>query len=129
MAYQVTIGTREIPYLFYEMGNESFRGAYRKTLRFVCPGDAIKINVLTELLNNTANLQQIPCKDLDTGAEDVFEGYVLKVSAGNETVMISGADPMDPESEDVYAECVVFKLASITKNEKRMIDAGIDPWG
>lgn len=115
----------------------------RPGIAFTIPVDAIGVSALQTLINNPDNLQTIEIKNNElvpvigedgnpTGQSyhptETIEYYILQSETPIQTkyVVISEETPTEPAiTEQKY----IVTLGQITRMEKRMIDAGIDPWG
>lgn len=121
---------------------ESAPGA-RPGIAFTLPFDAIGVTALQTLINNPDNLRTIVIQNNElvpivddqgepTGQSyhptETVEYYILQSETPIQTkyVVVSEETPTEPA---VTEQKYILTLGQITRQEKRMIDAGIDPWG
>ena len=118
---KIKITKTEIEYLNALETEEFYNGASRRTLTVTCAPDAIGVDSLNALLTEE-NLASVTMTDDESGAVNIYEGYVLKLACGirNEKVQEE-----TPENAAVYADRLVFKLGKRTYIEEQLKKLGL----
>lgn len=118
---KIKIANTEIEYLNALETEEFYNGASRRTLTVTCAPDAIGLDTLNALLTEE-DLASITMTNTDTGAANIYDGYVLKLACGirNEKVQEE-----TPENAAVYADRLVFKLGKRTYIEEQLKKLGL----
>lgn len=115
----------------------------RPGMAFTLPVDAIGVTALQTLINNPDNLGTIVIQNNDlvpvigedgepTGQSyhptETIQYFVLQSETPIQTkyVTVFEETPTEPA---VTEQKYIVTLGQLTRMEKRMIDAGIDPWG
>ena len=128
----VTIGEHEFEFDHLETYTDTYRKSARNVLKVFCPNTVLPEDIGGYL--NDSDLSSITFVDERTDYSNntyientIYRGYELILGYGLEMALISNGDPQSIGGEE-YIEYTVFTLAQLTKQEKKLIDLGIDPW-
>lgn len=132
MSKYVRIGENQVEFTNYETYTETYKNATRNILKVYCPNTVLP-ETIGEYLKGS-DLNSIIFVDDRTDSADsnyivntTYKGYTLILGYGLDNELVSRGDPQSINSEQ-YTEFTTFKLAQLTKQEKKLIDLGIDPW-
>lgn len=118
---KIKIGEKEIEYLEAIETEEYYNGASRRTLTVTCAADAISLDELNALLCEES-LASIKMKNTEENAENIYDGYELKLSCGINKIL---TQPETPETAAVYEDRILFKLGKRTYIEQQLHTLGI----
>ncbi len=129
--------SKELDYLKAIEAEEYYNGSSRRTLTFECDTSTISIDELNEVLSVEDNLKeitlindQIPMTILESeyllqGPQpfsNIYDGYVLKLKCGVESVLIENESPETPAK---YEDRIIFKLGKRTYIEEQLNKLGL----
>lgn len=118
---KIKIGEKEIEYLEAIETEEYYNGASRRTLTVTCTADAISLDELNALLCEE-NLASIKMKNTEENAENIYDGYVLKLNCGINAVL---TQTETPETAAAHEDRIVFKLGKRTYIEEQLHKLGL----
>lgn len=118
---KIKIAKTEIEYLDALETEQFFNGASRRTLTVTCAPDAISVDTLNALLTED-KLASVEMTNDENGAQNVYEGYVLKLECGIKAVLVKAETP---DNAAVYADRLVFKLGKRTYIEEALHKLGL----
>lgn len=121
MALKINIAGTEIEYLDALETEEFYNGSKRRTLTVTCAPDAISVDMLNSLLTEE-NLASVTMTNTETGAVNVYDGYVLKLACGIKNEQVRAETP---DTAAVYADRLVFKLGKRTYIEEQLHKLGL----
>ena len=113
---------KTLPYLTAIETEEYYNGASRRTLCFTCEKDAMGLDVLNNLLSTEANVQNIKLTNSETGAENIYTGYVMKAEIGIKNTLLA---PETEETPAQYADRLCCKLCKRTYIEQQLARLGL----
>lgn len=123
---KIKIGKKEIEYLNAVETEEYYNGASRRTLSIECGKDEISLDELNEIVSDEKNTEEIVLTAVDENgeitAENVYGGYVLKLSCGINKILVQ---PETPENAAVYEDRIVVKLGKRTYIEEQLHKLGL----
>lgn len=118
---KIKIAKTEIEYLEALETEQFYNGASRRVLSVTCAPDAISMDKLNALLTET-NLASVTMTNTDSGAVNVYDGYVLKLECGVQSKMVQAESP---EAAAVYADRLIVKLGRRTYIEDQLHKLGL----
>lgn len=128
----VQIGEHTFEYDHFELYTDMYKNASRNVLKVYCPNTVLPEDIGTYL--NDSDLDAIVFVDDQTDhynsnyiTNTTYKGYSLILGYGLDVALVSHGDPQGISTEE-YTEYTTFKLAQLTRQEKKLIDLGIDPW-
>ncbi|MBR5305929.1 MAG: hypothetical protein IKU47_03310 [Oscillospiraceae bacterium] len=101
---------------------EHWNSASRRTLTVECKPDAISVDKLNALLSSEVNTTEITLTNEETGASNIYSGYILKIKCGIESKLVRAESP---EAPAVYEDRLVFKLGKRTYIEEQLVRLGL----
>lgn len=128
----VVIGEHQFEYDHFELYTDMYRNASRNVMKVYCPNTVLPADIGTYL--SDSDLDSITFVDDQTDhynsnyiTNTTYKGYALVLGYGLDYVLVSHGDPQGINNEE-YVEYTTFKLAQLTRQEKKLLDLGIDPW-
>ena len=118
---KINIADAEFEYLNALETEAQYNGASRRVLAVTCMPDAISVDALNAMLTEK-NLASITMTNTDTGAVNIYEGYVLKLACGVSAVL---TQPETPDTPAVYKDRLIFKVGKRTYIEKKLHELGL----
>lgn len=106
----------EIEYLDAIETEEYFGGSSRRTLTFELARYAANLETLDRLCTED-NCAVLTLSNNEVGATNVFEGYVLKLKVGVESVKVQQETPETPA---LYEDRIIVKLGKRTYIEQQL---------
>lgn len=108
----------EVKYLDAIETEEYYNGSSRRVITFYIARDAISLDKLDALCTET-NCAKLELSNDDAGITNIYEGYVLKLKVGSESVLT------DAEKQ-TYEDRIVLKLGKRTYIEEKLHELGIN---
>lgn len=99
---------------------EYFNGSSRRTLTIHIPS-TVSIDRVNNLASSEENTSKIVLKNGEF--ENIFDGYVLKLSVGIQPIVVSDETP---ESPAVYEDRLILKLGKRTYIEEQLHKLGLN---
>ena len=118
---KINFAGAEFEYLEVAPKEEKYNGSYRRTLVVSCPPDAISVDALNAMLTEK-NLERITLTNTETGAMEIHEGYVLKMSCGIKSVEVA---PETLDTPALHEERLMFQLGKRTYIEEQLHKLGL----
>lgn len=115
------IAETEIEYREAIETEERYNGSTRRTLTITCADDAIGVDALNAMLTE-GNLASITMTNTETGAVNIYDGYVLKLACGIQSKQVQAETA---EAPAVYADRLVVKIGRRTYIEQKLHELGI----
>ena len=103
----------EIEYLTALETEKYWNGSTRRTLNIECSADAMDANALNEILNDEANTATLTLSNTETGTENIYDGYVLKLKVSTEQVLVN-------RETNEYESRIFLKLGQRTFIEEQI---------
>ena len=100
---------------------ELYNGSFRRVLTVTCLPDAIGIDALNAVLTEK-NLASIVIADTETGAANIYDGYVLKLACGIQNTLVQRETPTTPA---LYEDRLIFKVGMRTYIEEQLHKLGL----
>ena len=113
---------QQLPYLDAVETEEYWGGSNRRTLTFTCAADAVSVDALNAILNDSANTAALSLSNEELGITNLYEGYTMKLKIGIEPVL---TQPDSPDAAAIYADRLVFKLGKPTYIEAQLARLGL----
>lgn len=132
MSKYMYIGEHKVPFEYYETSKEMYKNALRNVLKIyfpntVLPGDVEGYLADSELDSVTFVDDRTDYVSSSYVTNTAYVGYSIVLGYGLEKHLVSSGDPQKVEGE-TYVEYTTLTLAQLTRQEKKLIDMGIDPW-
>lgn len=115
------IGTIEMEYLDAIETEEYYNGANRRTLTITAAADAVGVDELHAALTES-NLASVTLSNTDPEVSNVYDGYVLPLACGMQSVQTSEETPEIPAK---YEQRLVLKLGKRTYIEEQLRRLGL----
>lgn len=132
MSKYMYIGDHQVPFEYYETSKEMYKNALRNVLKIyfpntVLPGDVEGYLVDSKLDSVTFVDDRTDHASSSYVTNTAYVGYSIVLGYALENHLVSSGDPQKVEGE-TYIEYTTLTLAQLTRQEKKLIDMGIDPW-
>ena len=118
---KATIGNIKMEYLDALETEEYYNGSNRRTLTITAAADAIGVDELHAALTE-ANLASITLTNDDPAVSNVYDGYVLPLSCGMQSIEVEAETSEVPAK---YEQRLVLKLGKRTYIEAQLHALGV----